>query len=60
MGNKWLCPIVNEEINDYDCYVVCLVAEKMFKERVLVEKVLQKKNFREICQNCPHHNEQVE
>ena len=60
MEEKWYCPIVNEEMLDYDCYDICLVAERMIKETVLCERIRQKENFREICLNCPHHNEQME
>ena len=58
--NKIICPLIdNKEISDYDCYDVCLVACKMLKASAIPNMFTKKENFREICLNCPHHNEQM-
>ena len=58
--NRITCPLIdNKEISDADCYDVCLVANKMLKASAIPNMFTQKENFREICLNCPHHNEQM-
>ncbi len=54
--NRIICPLINKEISDDDCYDVCLVANKMLKPSAIPEMFTQKEDFREVCKNCKNHN----
>lgn len=55
MANKVRCPIVNREIEQYNCFEVCQVAERMVKDAVIPEEFSSVNNFRDICNQCPNH-----
>lgn len=60
MEEKIFCPLIDGETSDDECYEACLVASRLLRKEAINAEFIQKENFREICLNCPHHNEQME
>lgn len=52
---KEICPLVDRIIDNGDCLISQLVSEEELKPSVLDESFRQKKNWREICLSCKHH-----
>lgn len=57
MEGKILCPIINEYIENEDCFDVHMVLEGA-PERTALEKIIGTKNYKDICKNCKHHKEE--
>ena len=49
------CPVLNRKIEDYDCIEFATIAEELMKPNKGHNEFTQKKNFEEICMNCPNH-----
>lgn len=52
---KIMCPILNKEIEDYDCMEYATIAEKLMKPGKRHIEFTKKENFRERCMKCPNH-----
>ena len=54
---KILCPLINKEIDEYDCFEIGTVAEGIAKvnSSVGVTEIKQAENFRERCLVCKNH-----
>lgn len=51
------CPLLDGEIISFDdCVENCTIAEGYLKPDCLPEKAKGKKDFREICLACEHHD----
>ena len=57
---KILCPLINEEIDEYDCFETGTVAERLVKPNIGVgiKKIENVPNFKERCLACPNHKDQ--
>lgn len=49
------CPLVDELIDNADCFENCCVAEYQIKPDTLPERFKQKPNWRDICLDCKYH-----
>ena len=57
MEENRICPLLgNKPISEDDCYETCMIAEKYIKSSLLLEEIKNKKDFREICFSCKHHD----
>ena len=57
VDNNRICPLMDgKSISEDECYENCMIAERYFKPDRLPENVNAKKDFREICLACEHHN----
>ena len=52
--DKILCPIINEYIENEDCFDVHMALEGA-PERTALEKIIKIENYKNICKNCKHH-----
>lgn len=50
------CPLKNEEIDEGECVVTVDACDSMIKERVIEKKILEQKNWKEICRKCKYHD----
>ena len=49
------CPVIKSRINGTDCNVICDVADKMLKPRVLPKGIVWDYEAENICLNCKYH-----
>lgn len=51
------CPLINRDIDEYDCFETGTVAEGLAKidSSVGMEEIKKTENFRERCLACEHH-----
>ena len=54
--NRIICPLANEEISDVDCMENIDVVDGLIKADTMPAKFKAKKDWREICEKCKHHN----
>lgn len=54
MEDKILCPIINEYIEDEDCFDVHMVIEGA-PERTALKKIVDTQDYKNICLNCKYH-----
>lgn len=57
MKDSVFCPIVNINIEAIDCIVTSDCAEGMLKPSATDDRFTDIKNWREICLNCPNHEQ---
>ncbi len=50
------CPLVDFVIEKNSCLENTMIVAGFMDEFLMVEKFKEKENWREICQNCPHHH----
>lgn len=53
------CPIIDREIDEYDCFETGTVAERIVKvtASVGIKEIKDAPDFHERCINCPNHRE---
>ena len=52
---RFMCPLIDDEIRFDDCDENQLYADGLFKPDFLPEKYKSKRDWREICLRCPRH-----
>lgn len=55
--DKWYCPLVKREIEDFLCLEVHTVVWGEIKPRVLPKEILEQ-DFKTICHNCKHYRDE--
>lgn len=53
--NEYFCPLLNDKIDEYQCFEVHCVVNREVKPVIGPPKAYEKENFREVCLNCPKH-----
>ena len=56
MKDMILCPIINEYIEDEDCFDVHMVIEGA-PERTALAEIINTPNYKNICLNCKNHRD---
>ena len=51
-----MCPILQKEISDSECFDISMVAEGMAPEDTVSKEVRNVENYKEICLKCKDHN----
>ena len=51
------CPLVNREISLGDCMDAAFFSEGIQPERFAPKELREVPNFKEICNDCPNHQE---
>ncbi len=53
---KFLCPLMDgKQIHEDSCYDICMTTEGLILPTGLPDVILSKKDYKEICLKCPHH-----
>ena len=54
---KIRCPIINKNIDEYDCFETGTVAERMVRvdSSVGIKEIKEAKDFHQQCMKCPNH-----
>ncbi len=54
--DRVLCPLVDRDINDYECIENRDCVDGVIRLSSLPERFKQKEDFLDICKNCPWHH----
>ena len=49
------CPIISQEIGDWNCYDIVMASDGMSPERFAPEEIRAVSGWKEICQNCANN-----
>lgn len=49
------CPLMEEKIEDGDCYVISTYAEGVAPDCIVPKKILDVENCKQKCLECKHH-----
>lgn len=50
------CPLVNKEIEIGECVTTVDACDGVVKERILSKRILEQENWKDICRECPYHD----
>ncbi|MDO4287794.1 MAG: hypothetical protein Q4C55_01275 [Eubacterium sp.] len=56
-NNTVMCPLMEENIDVWICFDICMVAERQAPKRTAPSKAVQIEGFHEICLECKNHVE---
>lgn len=56
-SEKIICPLVDEQIEDYECIEVSDCANEIMKEEVIHSRFRTKKDWRKTCNECKNNRE---
>lgn len=57
MENRIMCPIINNEIDEVECFDVKMVAEGIAPEDSAPAEIKCVEVFKEKCNNCKNHTD---